>query len=101
MPRQALGPYEAASAMLREAGGIREHAERQAWKQYQSFLASEGEENMATRYWLTIWQAIVERTELPPVPTVAAPQHKRFDANGQVVSDAAPTHGLVLSDKVH
>lgn len=67
MPKRALQPKEAAAALLREQGGVRRDAEAIAWRQYEGYLASEGEESMSVRYWLEVVATIADRTETPSV----------------------------------
>ena len=82
MPRKALNPFEAASALLVEAKGVRRAAEQQAWQQYETFKMQEGAEHISTRYWLTVAGAIAERTETPSVEDQAP--KKTFDVRGNV-----------------
>jgi hypothetical protein len=102
MSRRPLQPTEAASALLHECEGRRKDAEQRAWQQYLAFQGQDGEEHISTRYWLTVWSAIVDREEKPPVPDAIPPGQKRFDATGKVITDTPlPTLGLVHSETEH
>lgn len=99
MPKRALNPFEAASALIVEAQGSRRDAERTAWKQYAAFRMQDGDEHISTRYWLTVATAIANNEETPVVEGSARPGQKRFDVHGHAVPE--PTLGIVSSDQVH
>jgi hypothetical protein len=87
MPRRALNPFEAASALIVEHRRDRSAAENEAWQQFQNFRDQEGDDHISTRYWNTVFCAIAEGTETPPVERTEPITRKRFDATGKVIVD--------------
>lgn len=90
MPKRALSPYEAASALLVEAGCDRRAASERAWQQFEHWRAEQGDEAQATQYWGDVFRVINDRQEQPPVEDAPEPPQKRFDALGRVTSDPRP-----------
>lgn len=90
MPKRALSPYEAASALLQEAEGRRGLASERAWGQLEHHRTEHGDDSEAAQYWRGVFQVINDRLEQPTVPDAAEPPRKRFDANGRVTMDVPP-----------